>query len=301
MIQIAEVSKAFGPVPALDRVSLAVADGERVGFVGANGSGKTTLMRCLLGLLRFEGKISLLGADVSREPEVALRGVAYIPQIAPPIEAPVGEVVRAYLALRGLPAKAVEEPAERLGLAFQPLRDKRFRDLSGGMKQKLLAALALAVRAPVLVADEPTANLDGPARAAFFDALSGEGAPRVVVLCSHRIEEIKRLVDRVVELGDGKLVSDRLLVDLVRDLPSHVVEVSVRADASDAAAFLLKRGFVALGPHRYEARLTQEQKLGVVSDFLRAHEAAVVDLVVSPIEDMSVVLHKVRPVLRAVS
>src|SRR5439155_7747950 len=119
------VRKQFGPVVALDGVTFGIAPGERVGFVGANGSGKTTLLRALLGLVRFEGRVTIGGSDVSREPEIALRSVAYIPQIAPPIDAPVGEVVRAHAALRGENEGDVFTRARRLGLDVGASRGKR--------------------------------------------------------------------------------------------------------------------------------------------------------------------------------
>jgi ABC-2 type transport system ATP-binding protein len=207
-IQIAQVSKRYGAVTALDRVSLEIREGERVAFVGTNGSGKTTLLRCLLGLLRFEGKVTLAGSDVAREPELALRSVAYIPQIAPPIDAPVQEVVTAYLGLRGRPAESLSAWTDRLGLDLGASATKRFRDLSGGMKQKLLAALALATDAPILVCDEPTANLDGEARAEFIRELARRDRRHTLILCSHRVDEVSALVDRIVELHDGRIKSD---------------------------------------------------------------------------------------------
>jgi ABC-type multidrug transport system ATPase subunit len=193
---------------ALDGVTLDIAPGERVAFVGTNGSGKTTLLRALLGLVRVEGRVTIGGVDVARRPEIALRHVAYIPQIAPPLEALVAEVVQAHAALRGLGPSDVERRARRLGLDLGACAAKRLRDLSGGMKQKLLAAMALATEAPILVCDEPTANLDGEARAAFFAELADRPAASIVVLCSHRSEEVAVLVDRVVELRDGRVAYD---------------------------------------------------------------------------------------------
>lgn len=301
MIQIAEVSKRYGDVRALERVSLTLNRGERVGFIGSNGSGKTTLLRCLLGLLRFEGKITVAGADVAREPELALRSIAYIPQVAPPIDAPVSEVVRAYVGLRGKQDVDAVARAARLGLDLQAIGGKRFRDLSGGMKQKLLATLALTAETPILVADEPTANLDGEARAAFFDELDARPDSSIVVLCSHRFEEVTKLVGRVVELGDGRVVADGSSEQILRELPVVCVEVTLRPGSGEADEYLVARGFARRADGRLEARLGQAQKLGVVADFLRRHEASVADLAIRPIEDVGAALSGAAPRLRVVS
>lgn len=288
MITIAQVHKRFGPVVALDGVSLEIDTGERVAFVGANGSGKTTLLRALLGLVRFDGKITVAGSDVSREPEIALRSVAYIPQIAPPIEAPVGEVVRAHAALRGRPVDATWGRAKRLGLDLAPSARKRFRDLSGGMKQKLLAAMALATEAPILVCDEPTANLDGEARVAFFEQLSERPKGGVVVLCSHRIEEVRQLVDRVVELADGKVVRDAPLAELMRELRAFRVEVALREGAAKADEALRARGFTSAGTSRLAIQVAQHEKLELVARLLQEHGADLADVSVVPVDDLTI-------------
>lgn len=207
-IEIRAVSKRFGKVAALSMVSLQIQTGERLAFVGSNGSGKTTLLRALLGLLRVEGQVSIGGVDVAKSPEIALQSVAYIPQVAPPIDASVAEVVRAHCGLRGTAPVDVAQAAARLGLRIESVAGLRFRDLSGGMRQKLLAALALTTRAPVLVCDEPTANLDPEARAAFFEEIAALPAESIVILCSHRSEEVEGYVGRVVEFAEGRIARD---------------------------------------------------------------------------------------------
>lgn len=210
MIEVTHVSKRFGKVSALSEIDLRIPAGQRVAFVGSNGSGKTTLLRALLGLLRVEGRISVCGVDVAKAPELALRQVAYIPQVAPPLDAPVLEVVRAHATLRGIGRNEVSERARALGLELSEVGQLRFRDLSGGMRQKLLAALALSSRAPILVCDEPTANLDAKARAAFFAAISSLPPESVVVLCSHRAEEVESSVGRVIEFSEGRIARDEV-------------------------------------------------------------------------------------------
>jgi ABC-2 type transport system ATP-binding protein len=208
MIEVQSVSKRFGRVLALDGVSLSIDRGERVAFVGPNGSGKTTLLRAILGLVRVKGRVLVDGVDVARAPERALRSIAYVPQIAPPLDATVGDVVFVWSKLRGRPVEAVSLRAARLDLELGRWMTTRFRDLSGGMKQKLLASMALACDAPVLVCDEPTANLDEASRATFFEQVRARAADSVVVLCSHRADELANLVDRIVELREGRLYAD---------------------------------------------------------------------------------------------
>ncbi len=208
MISIQAVSKRFDRLLALDAVSLQIHPGERVALVGTNGSGKTTLLRAAMGLLRVEGKIEIFGADVARQPEVALRSLAYMPQIAPPLEAPVAELVRAFCALRCRSMEQVSLRASRLGLSLPAILRTRVRDLSGGTKQKLLGAMALAAETPVLVCDEPTANLDEQAREAFFHEVNARPKTGILLLCSHRADEVRHLVDRVIELKEGRVVRD---------------------------------------------------------------------------------------------
>lgn len=287
MIHVERVSKVYGGVRALDSVSLEIGAGERVAFVGTNGSGKTTLLRCLLGLVRFDGKVTIAGSDVSREPEVALRRVAYMPQIAPPLDSPVRDVVEAYAKLREKRAEDIAVRARRLGLDLAASSGKRFRDLSGGMKQKLLAAMALAVEAPVLVCDEPTANLDGEARAEFLRQLDERPRGGIVLLCSHRIEEVRLLVDRVVELREGSVLRDASVKDALQVLRAFRVEVAVRPGASHAIEGLLARGFAESGEGRYVAHCSQAEKVEIVAQLLREHEADLVDIAITPLEDFS--------------
>lgn len=208
MISFQNVSKRFGAVQALDAISLDIKPGERVALVGTNGSGKTTLLRALCGLLRVDGRVTIFGSDVAREPEVALRSLTCMPQVAPPLDAPVRELVTAVCALRSRQPSRCVELARRLGLDLEAVGKVRVRDLSGGMKQKLLATLALVAEAPVLVCDEPTANLDAAARAVFFEEVLTRPANSILVLCSHRVDEVQHLVTRVVQLDEGRVVQD---------------------------------------------------------------------------------------------
>jgi len=294
MITIANVGKKFGPIVALDGVTLAISPGERVAFVGANGSGKTTLLRALLGLVRFEGKITIGGSDVAREPELALGPVAYIPQIAPPLEASVAEVVRAHAALRGHRPGATYERASRLGLDVGASGKKRFRDLSGGMRQKLLAAMALATDAPILVCDEPTANLDGAARLAFFQQLAERPPGGIVVLCSHRIEEVQKLVTRVVELAEGRVVRDGPLAEMMRELKAFRVEIALSTGAARAEEFLVAHGFERCGKHRFGAELAQHEKVDLVSRLLAEHGNVLADLSIVPVDDLAAAVPRPR-------
>jgi ABC-2 type transport system ATP-binding protein len=159
-IEIRKLSKRFGRVEALRGVDLEIAAGQRVAIVGPNGSGKSTLNRVLLGLLRYDGTVRIGGADAFSERRELAARTAYVPQIAPALAAPVGDWVRLVAGLRRLDPADLEKTAARVGLDLASLGGRPFRGLSGGMRQKLLIALALSAPASLVVLDEPTGSLD---------------------------------------------------------------------------------------------------------------------------------------------
>lgn len=207
-VVLKDVSKRFADVRALDRVSLAIAPGERVALVGPNGSGKSTLVRAIMGIVHCDGAVRLDDMDPFQHRTRLASQLAYVPQTAPQIGATVGELTRVVATLRGLDAEAMHETAAQIGLDLNALRRRPVRALSGGMKQKLLISLALAAPVSFLIMDEPTASLDHHAREAFFRLFEERAGGATLLLSSHRLDEVRRLVDRVVALEDGRIALD---------------------------------------------------------------------------------------------
>jgi ABC-type multidrug transport system ATPase subunit len=131
--------------------------------------------------------------------------------------------------------------AARLSLELAPLARRPFRALSGGQRQKVLAALALASGAELLVLDEPTASMDPRSRAAFFRCIEELSAETTILLCSHRLEEIRRLVGRVVVMAEGEVAWSGAAGAYLDEHAEAVVEVC--ADGELAVAWLTERGF----------------------------------------------------------
>jgi ABC-2 type transport system ATP-binding protein len=207
-IEVKQAQKSFGRFVALRGVDLSVPPGSRVALVGPNGSGKSTLIRALLGLIDCEGTVLLDGQSPYDDRVDVARRIAYVPQTAPTLGATVAEVVRLVTTTRALDPSAVKRVADALELDLQAVSAKAFRHLSGGMKQKLLLALAFAARPELLVMDEPTASLDARARTHFF-SLCAELDPSVsLLLCSHRVDELRQLAQHVVAMEEGRVTYD---------------------------------------------------------------------------------------------
>jgi ABC-2 type transport system ATP-binding protein len=207
-IEIHDVTKRFGAARALNGLSLRIEAGERVGLIGPNGSGKSTLLRALLGLIACEGTILVDGRSPFDQRIALAARLAYVPQTAPNWGAPVGEVVESVVSLRRIDGARVAEVAMRLGLDLAAIGTRPLRNLSGGMKQKVLIALALSSDASLFILDEPTASLDLDARERFF-ALLDEMSPNATrIFCSHRHDEFDDQVERIVALADGAVEFD---------------------------------------------------------------------------------------------
>ena len=282
-IELARVRKRYGKVVALDRIDLDVPSGARVALLGANGSGKTTLTRVVMGLVAHEGTLRLGGAPaVPRRPDLAAR-TAYVPQIAPPWSAPVGDVVAAVAELRGLPVVRIEEACARMGLELGSLARRPFRGLSGGTKQKVLIALALAARPQLAVLDEPTASLDAVARRRFLELAASAWNGATLLLCSHRLDELRALVDHVVVLADGRIAwsgpAERYLAD-------HVTAIlELRVDAGDES-WLRAHGFLPAAAGWWRRSVDGSAKLAVVPAALAALGGRVRDLALHDAEKL---------------
>lgn len=203
-IELQGAKKRFGKLEALRGVDLTLETGARATLVGPNGSGKSTLIRALLGLIDCEGRVALDGRSPYENRVELAKRIAYVPQVAPQLGASVREILDMVVLTRGLRAGAIEEVAARFQLELPTILSRPFKNLSGGMKQKLLLSVAFASQASFVVLDEPTASLDVRAREVFVSLFSGLGAQVTTLLCSHRLEELRSLSSTVIALEDGR-------------------------------------------------------------------------------------------------
>ncbi len=215
MIKFTNVVKDFRRARVLDGISLDIALGERVALIGSNGAGKTTLIRCLLGEYTYDGGVAINGLDPRNNRTQVLGSIGFVPQLPPPLKMPVGQLIDFSASLCGTDPKRIHAIAKRLGLDIDSILSRQFVRLSGGMKQKLLIAVALGREAKVLVMDEPAANLDPEARKIFFDLLAERLDDATMIISSHRLDEVSALVNRVVEMDMGKVVLDDKVADAV--------------------------------------------------------------------------------------
>ena len=160
MIKFTNVVKDFRRARVLDGINLDIGIGERVALIGSNGAGKTTLIRCLLGEYTYGGEVAINGLDPRSNRTQVLGNIGFVPQLPPPLKMPVGQLIDFSASLCGTDPLRIHAIAKRLGLAIEEILSRQFVRLSGGMKQKLLIAIALGREAKVLVMDEPAANLD---------------------------------------------------------------------------------------------------------------------------------------------
>ena len=212
MLQIEKLSKRFGDVQAVDRVSLNFPQGSVVGFLGPNGAGKTTTMRMVSGyLFPDSGMVKICGWDIVRDRQNAQACLGYLP------EAPNGFsrlTVREFLSFcgqaRGLYRKslglAIDQACQRIDLG--PALQRPLAELSKGWRQRAWLAQAILHEPQVLVLDEPTDGLDPNQKEVVRRLVREMAVDRTIVLSTHILEEAEELCDRVVIMANGCLVAD---------------------------------------------------------------------------------------------
>ena len=207
MIKIKNLTKTFGVQNSLDNISLELNKGDSVIIMGQNGAGKTTLIRSILGqYIPSSGTIEVAGNNPFKNRVDTISKVGFVPQLPPPIKLTVEELIN--FAIHSSNISSVVELCLKMDLDLNEHMKKVFFKLSGGMKQKLLIAIAIAKNPEIFIFDEPTANLDPKGRENFYEIIKEYNKNRLIIFISHRIEEVLNLVNRKIELDLGKVILD---------------------------------------------------------------------------------------------
>ena len=212
MIEIKNVIKKFGNSISLNDVSLTIGQGDCVALMGPNGAGKTTLIRLILGYYHpNSGQILINSMNPIQERVNVLQNISLVPQLPPPIKLSLEELIRYVCKSTKMSRESIIHYAHEMELDIEPNLSKSFFKLSGGMKQKMLIAISLARQSNIIIYDEPTANLDPKARDNFHRLLKRDNHSNIALFVTHRLDEMKDIVNRQIYMDLGKVVSDESL------------------------------------------------------------------------------------------
>ncbi len=276
VIDVTNLTKRFGKATVVDHISLKVAAGEIVGFLGPNGSGKTTTIRMICGLLTPDaGEGTVLGYDVIRDSRRIKAQVGYMTQKFSfyedlTIEENLFFVARLYdLEPR---RKAVARTLEDLGLASR--RHQLAGTLSGGWKQRLALAACIMHKPKLLLLDEPTAGVDPKARREFWDEIHRLAATGLTVLVStHYMDEAERC-HRISYISYGRMLATGTVEEVVRQsgLVTFVVSANPTADLINALLALTSVSQVApFGATLHVVGLDRQRMAEELGTYASAH------------------------------
>jgi lipooligosaccharide transport system ATP-binding protein len=235
VITVSNISKTFGKVHAVSDLSFEVEEQTCFGFLGPNGAGKTTMMKMLYGMVSVDrdcrGKISVFGHDPSHD-ELAIKYVSGVVSQDNNLDDELNVITNlmVYSKFYGLPSQVAKERIESL-LDFLELSEKvksRIRELSGGMKRRLVIARALLNNPRLLILDEPTTGLDPQVRHLIWEKLRQlKKQGTTILLTTHYMEEAFQICDTVLIMDKGrKVMEDTPLMLLEKNIERYVLEVS---------------------------------------------------------------------------
>jgi ABC-2 type transport system ATP-binding protein len=242
IVSTAGLTKRYAGFTALDACSLEVGEGEIFGLLGPNGAGKTTLLRLLLGYIRpTAGRATVCGHDCATDSLGVRSRTAYLPGEARLFRRMTADGVIAFFAelRRDCGRAAAVAIADRLGLD----RTRQVGRMSTGMRQKLAIAVVLATDVPLVILDEPTANLDPSARAEVLRLVQeSRSAGKTVIFSSHVLSEVEEICDRVAILRSGKVAHEESMRSLRR---GHLIRARLAGAFAGIPAALATRVAVA--------------------------------------------------------
>ena len=212
MIEVKNLTKNFSSHISLDNVNIEFKKNEYIALMGPNGAGKTTLFRSILGYYHpNNGEVLINGLNPIKDRIKVLEHISFVPQLPPPIKLSLNELMQYIQASSNVNKELIMHYANEMKLDIAANLNKSFFKLSGGMKQKMLIAISLAKKSNIIIYDEPTANLDPKARDDFYRLLEQNEDDKVLLFVTHRLDEIKDIVNRQVYMDLGKIVSDEII------------------------------------------------------------------------------------------
>lgn len=246
MLEVTDLSKSFGDLRAVDRVSFQCADGQIFGLLGPNGAGKTTTISMIAGLLAPDsGKVRVNGLDLGQQPTQVKRLLGVVPQeIALYEDLSAKENLDFWGGIYGLAGRALgarrDELLELVGLADRA--GDRVREYSGGMKRRLNLALGLVHKPQLVLLDEPTVGIDPQARLkilAVVRELVNQGTS--VLYTTHYLEEAESLCNHLAIMDHGEILATGSIDELKRELGEGSVITLTGVDRLDTLAAIAER------------------------------------------------------------
>ena len=233
-IEARGLRKTYGTTIALDGVDLRVEEGRILGLIGPNGAGKTTALDAILGLIPYEGKLTVLGRDPWSARDELMRDVSFIADVA--VLPRWMRVSQALDYVTGVHPRFDRAKAESFLARTTIKRTSKVRELSKGMVAQLHLALVMAIDAKLLVLDEPTLGLDILYRKQFYDSLLNDyfDKSRTIVVTTHQVEEIQDVLTDLMFIDRGRIV----LECSMEEFDSRYLEVMVNPEHLEAAQAL---------------------------------------------------------------
>lgn len=211
MIEVTDLTKKYGNHVAVDHLSFKVEKGQIYGFLGPNGAGKSTTMNMLTGYLAAtEGKVTINGKDIQKEPEEARKSIGYLPEL-PPLytEMTVAEYLKFVAELKKVPrqerGRQIEEVMEMTRIT--DMSSRLIKNLSKGYRQRVGLAQAILGYPEVIILDEPTVGLDPKQIIEIRDLIKRLGETHTIILSSHILSEVSAVCDHIMIIAHGKLVA----------------------------------------------------------------------------------------------
>ncbi|MFK8138385.1 MAG: ABC transporter ATP-binding protein [Bdellovibrionales bacterium] len=272
------ISKSYGSLKALDDVSLKIKKGEMFSLLGPNGSGKTTLISIISTLLKADdGCVEIFGEKVAPENQNTKRVLGVVPQeIVNHGFFSVEEILYFISGYYGLykNKERVHFLINKLGL--EEHRKKLVRQLSGGMKRRLLIAKALVHSPKILLLDEPTAGVDIELRNSMWEFIKelNRDEEMAILLTTHYLEEAEELCDQVAIISHGKLLKSGKTKDLIKDLTQRELIITLSEPAKEVSSqFLTKNSGTELS-----FTIPNNMKLGMLLKDLDLDRSLIVDM-----------------------